>query len=108
MMAIALEGEPRPAGMDERTIRGLSKPIEPVIVKSGPCKEVIHKGTAVDLNKLPIPTWTPGKDAGPYLTPLWVTKDPDNGARNMGIRRGHVKDPTHTRLLFPAPDRGTT
>ena len=27
----------------------------------------------------PIPIWTPGKDAGPYLTPLWVTKDPDTG-----------------------------
>jgi UbiD family decarboxylase len=106
MMSVGLECEATPAAIHERTIRGLSKPIEPVIVNTGPCKEVIHKGSDVDLNKLPIPTWTPGKDAGPYLTPLWVTKDPDNGVRNLGIRRGQVKGPNKTGILFGAPDRG--
>jgi UbiD family decarboxylase len=106
MMSVALECESTPAAIHERTIRGLSNPIEPLIVSTGPCKEVIHTGSAVDLNKLPVPTWTPEKDAGPYLTPLWVTKDPDNGVRNIGIRRGQVKGPTKTGILFGAPDRG--
>jgi UbiD family decarboxylase len=106
MMSVALECHSTPAAIHERTIRGLSNPMEPVIVRTGPCKEVIHTGSAVDLNKLPIPTWTPEKDAGPYLTPLWVTKDPDNGVRNIGIRRGQVKGPTKTGILFGAPDRG--
>src|SRR5258708_5620977 len=106
MMSIALECEPTPAARQERTIRGLAAPIEPVIVKSGPCKEVILSGRDVDLTKLPVPIWTAGKDAGPYLTPLWVTKDPDNGVRNVGIRRGQIKGPNKTGILFGAPDRG--
>ena len=46
------------------------------------------------------------KDAGPYLTPLWVTKDPDTGQRNIGIRRCQVKSENTTGILFGAPDRG--
>ena len=106
MMSVALECDPTPAAIHERTIQGLAKPIAPVIVNSGPCKEIVHNGADVDLNRLPIPTWTPGKDAGPYLTPLWVTKDPDNGVRNVGIRRGQVKSGNRTGILFGAPDRG--
>jgi UbiD family decarboxylase len=106
MMSVALECDPTPAAIHARTIRGLSDPIEPIIVNGGPCKEVIHKGADVDLGKLPIPTWTPIKDAAPYLTPLWVTKDPDNGMRNVGIRRGQVKGRDRTGILFGAPDRG--
>jgi 4-hydroxy-3-polyprenylbenzoate decarboxylase len=103
MMSVALECDSTPAAIHERTIRGLSNPVEPVIVSTGPCKEVIHTGSAVDLNKLPVPTWTPEKDAGPYLTPLWVTKDPDNGVRNIGIRRGQVKGPTKTAFCSAPP-----
>jgi UbiD family decarboxylase len=53
-----------------------------------------------------VPIWTPGKDAGPYFTPLWVTKDPDNGVRNIGIRRAQLKGPDTTGILYGAPDRG--
>src|SRR5258708_74581 len=67
MMSIALECEPTPAAIHERTIRGLAAPIEPVLVKSGPCKEVILSGRDVHLTKLPAPIWTAGNPAGPYL-----------------------------------------
>jgi 4-hydroxy-3-polyprenylbenzoate decarboxylase len=106
MMAVALDCEPTPAAIHERTIQGIANPIEPVIVKTGPCKEVILKGDDVDLTRLPTPIWTPEKDAGPYLTPLWVTKDPDDGTRNIGIRRAQVKSRSKTGILFGAPDRG--
>lgn len=106
MMAVALECEPNPTAIHERTIKGITNPIEPIIVKTGPCKEVIHRGDDVDLNKLPVPVWTPEKDAGPYFTPLWVTKDPDNGVRNIGIRRAQLKGATRTGILYGAPDRG--
>jgi UbiD family decarboxylase len=106
MMSIALECEPTPAAIHERTIRGIANPIEPAIVSSGPCKEVIHRGDDLDLRRLPVPTWTPEKDAGPYFTPLWVTKDPDNGVRNIGIRRAQLKGPDTTGILYGAPDRG--
>jgi 4-hydroxy-3-polyprenylbenzoate decarboxylase len=106
MMAMALECEPDPASIHERTLRGITHPIEPILVKDGHCKEVILKGEDANLLNLPVPIWTPGKDAGPYFTPLWVTKDPDNGVRNIGIRRAQVKGPHKTGILFGAPDRG--
>jgi 4-hydroxy-3-polyprenylbenzoate decarboxylase len=106
MMSVALECDPTPSAIHERTIRGIADPIEPIVVKTGPCKEVILHGEDADLTALPIPVWTPDKDAGPYLTPLWVTKDPDNGVRNIGIRRAQIKGPRQTGILFGAPDRG--
>src|SRR6266851_1130694 len=67
MMSIALECDPTPSAIHERTIRGIANPIEPIIVENGPCKEVILRGEDADLDAVPIPVWTPGKDAGPYL-----------------------------------------
>ena len=75
-------------------------------MNNGPCQEVIVEGDDVDLSTLPVPIWTPEKDAGPYLTPLWITKDPDSGRRNIGIRRCQVKSKNTTGILFGAPDRG--
>ena len=89
-----------------RVIAGMNDPIPPVTVEDGPCKEVVVTGADVDLGALPIPVWTPGKDAGPYLTPLWVTRDPDTGRRNIGIRRCQIKSRATTGILFGAPDRG--
>lgn len=106
MIATAIGCEPDSAAIHDRVIAGINNPIEPVVVPTGPCKEVILKGDEVDLTALPIPIWTPEKDAGPYLTPLWVTKDPDNGRRNIGIRRCQIKDKNRTGILFGAPDRG--
>jgi UbiD family decarboxylase len=106
MMAAALECEPTAAAIHKRTIQGLANPIETTTVKHGPCKDVVLGPEELDLTKLPIPVWTPGKDAGPYLTPLWVTKDPDNGVRNVGIRRAQIKSANKTGVLFGAPDRG--
>ena len=91
MIATAIGCEPTSASIHDHVMQGMAAPIEPVIVDDGPCKEVIIKGDDVDLNALPIPIWTPEKDAGPYLTPLWVTKDPDDGRRNIGIRRCQIK-----------------
>ena len=106
MIATAIGCEADPAAIHERVIAGYTNPIEPVVVGSGPCKEVILTGDDADLSKLPIPVWTPDKDAGPYLTPLWVTKDPDTGRRNIGIRRCQIKGKDRTGILFGAPDRG--
>ena len=106
MVATALECDAVAAAIHERMIRGLTGPIDPVMVDGGPCKEVILGPEEADLGALPVPIWTPGKDAGPYLTPLWVTKDPDNGRRNIGIRRCQIKGRDKTGILFASPDRG--
>ena len=77
--------------------RGIAVPIEPVQVDNPPCQEVVIKGE--DLRKpggglasLPIPISSPGFDSAPYLTAtLCVTKDPENGIRNMGTYRAGLK-----------------
>ena len=78
--------------------RGIGNPIEPVVVtENPPCQEVVMTGE--DLRKpggglasLPIPISSPGFDSAPYFTAtLCVTKDPENGIRNMGTYRAGLK-----------------
>lgn len=38
-------------------IRRVSKPIEPLIVNQGPCKENILRGDEIDIIKFPTPVW---------------------------------------------------
>jgi UbiD family decarboxylase len=106
MIAVALECDPDHQAIHDLVIQGNNNPIEPELVDTGPCKEVIVGPDDVDLLSFPIPVWTPEKDAGPYLTPLWVTKDPDTGRRNIGIRRAQIKGRNKTAVIFGAPDRG--
>lgn len=71
---------------------------EPVMVNSGPCKEVVLKGDDVDLFKFPIFRWHPG-DGGPYITlNATTTKDPVFG-RNVGIYRVNVFDKKTTGIM---------
>lgn len=106
MISVALECDPDHKAIHDLVIQGNNSPIEPAMVDTGPCKEVIVGPDDVDLLSFPIPVWTPEKDAGPYLTPLWVTKDPDTGRRNIGIRRAQIKGRNKTAVMFGAPDRG--
>ena len=72
--------------------------IEPVMVDSGPCKEVIMKGDEVDLMKFPIIKWAP-KDGGPYITLNGtISKDPKLG-RNVGMYRVHVINKNTTGIM---------
>lgn len=82
----------------------LEKPIPRVEVKTGPVQEVVIEGEDVDLSKIPVPTWTPGKDSGPYLTaPLVITKDPDTGFQNMGTYRVQIQTRNRTGILIMPP-----
>jgi UbiD family decarboxylase len=84
----------------------LSHPEEPEIVAQGACQEVVREGKEVDLNWFPIPTWTPEKDPGPYITaPCMITKDPENGIRNVGIYRMQVKGADKTGVLWDLPSQ---
>lgn len=83
--ALALETDE--ANLEKEIWRRLACPIEPVIVASGPVKEVIHLKGDVDVGKLPILT-VAEKDAAPYVTGgIMVVKDPETGVRNSGIYR---------------------
>jgi 4-hydroxy-3-polyprenylbenzoate decarboxylase len=50
-------------------------------------QEIVQTGDEVDLDALPILTSWP-KDGGPFITlPNVITRDPDTGARNVGMYR---------------------
>ncbi|MDB4946485.1 MAG: UbiD family decarboxylase associated with menaquinone via futalosine [Labilithrix sp.] len=54
---------------------------------SAPCQEIVQTGDDVDLMQFPVVTCWPD-DGGPFFTlPNVITKDPDTGARNIGMYR---------------------
>jgi 4-hydroxy-3-polyprenylbenzoate decarboxylase len=63
-----------------------------IAAKDAPCKQVIHRGEAVNLLDLPIlKTWP--QDGGRFITlPCVVTRDPRSGKRNVGMYRMQVYD----------------
>lgn len=64
----------------------------------GKCQEVIERGDAVDLFKLPVLKCWPG-DAGRFFTlPLIFTKDPETGTQNVGMYRLQVFDKNTTGM----------
>jgi len=89
-MALSTEVDRIPAVWE----KAQREPLEPEIVGTGLCKEVISKGDEVDLGILPHAIWTPGRDPGPFITaPLVVTREPETGVRNVGTYRLQVKGP---------------
>ena len=64
----------------------------PHLVKKAPVQEVVQTGDEVDLTRLPILKCWPD-DGGRYITlPTVITRDPETGARNVGMYRLQVHD----------------
>jgi UbiD family decarboxylase len=78
--------------INDTVASAMAKPIEPRVVDKAVCQEAVSTGDDADLETLPIVTWTPGKDKGPYLTTIVVTRDHDTGIANMGVYRTMVRD----------------
>jgi UbiD family decarboxylase len=77
----------------------VKKPVPPVVVKTGPCKENIIKGDEVDLAQFPAPHWQK-LDGGRYIGTFHgvVTKDPDTNWTNVGMYRQMIHDRNHTTM----------
>ena len=61
--------------------------VPPRRASEGECQEVVCLGDDVNLDALPILTSWP-RDGGPFITlPNVVTRDPETGARNVGMYR---------------------
>lgn len=70
----------------------------PKLVNSGPCQEVVKKGSDASLDFLPILKCWPG-DGGRFITlPMVFTKDPDTRRRNVGMYRMQVYDERTTGM----------
>src|SRR5690349_15022503 len=80
-----------PQGLVEK-VKGLAKlksiaDSMPTSVRNGPSQEVVLSGDDVNLDLLPIQRCWPA-DPAPFITlPAVITKDPRNGARNVGMYR---------------------
>ncbi len=77
-------------------LRGL----RPKRVRRGaaPCQEVVHRGEAVDLTRLPVLHCWPD-DGGPFVTfPCVFTRDPETGRQNVGMYRLQVFDRATTGM----------
>lgn len=77
----------------------------PKTVKSGPCKEVI-KRDQFSLLDFPILKCWP-QDGGRFITwPLVITKNPENGKRNVGVYRMQVYDERTTGMHWQTQKHG--
>ena len=95
--ALALDTEVEK--IHEKFINAADSPIPPRLVKDGPCKENILTGDEVDLYKLPIPIWNE-LDPAPFITaPSHISKDPETGARNVGMYRGMLHDRNNIGIM---------
>lgn len=75
------------AGLGERTL-------EPVVLETGPVRDAVVTGDAVDLAALPILNHF-AEDGGRYVTNgIVVAKDPDSGVRNASYHRLQVMGKT--------------
>lgn len=68
----------------------LERLLPPRLVSTGPCKEVIHTGSDIDLTRLPVPIFSE-RDPAPFITlGLCISRDP-SGGKNTAIYRLQVK-----------------
>ena len=81
--------------------------VQPRTVRNAPCQEVVLSGDDADLNSFPILKCWP-QDAGRYITlPLVVTRDPETGARNLGMYRIQVYDARTAAMHWQTHKVGT-
>lgn len=71
----------------------MQKLIAPIVLASGPVKENIVQGEAVNLYEFPIPRYN-SLDGGRYINTFCgvVTADPDTQVMNVGMYRGMIGD----------------
>lgn len=102
-VALALSGKkdtPR-RELAETFRRALQRGTPPAVVTTGPVKENILRGEAIDLFQIPVPLWHP-RDGGRYINTMCgvVTRDPDTGFLNVGTYRGMIADPRRIATLL--------
>ena len=88
--------------------KAFKQPLAYDLVTQGPCQENILEGSDASLDMLPLPTWTPEKDAAPYITaPCVISRDPENGFINVGNYRMMYQGKYQTGLFInPVQDIG--
>jgi len=102
-LALAL-GFPKDVGNVELVQYAMEKnraAIPPRIVATGPVKDVILRGDAIDQHDFPVPRWH-HLEGGRYIHTFSgvVTRDPDTRVMNVGIYRGMIGGRDTTPMLL--------
>ncbi len=100
-MMLGVEPDTHPRDLVKLGRNVLSNGIAPKIVATGPVKENIVTGDAIDLYELPSPWWN-RLDGGRYLLTYGgcVTKDHDTGGLKVGCYRGMGACSTEIPILM--------
>jgi 2,5-furandicarboxylate decarboxylase 1 len=81
-------------------------PVKAVSAKEAPCKEIILKGDAVDLDLLPVLTHNEG-DAGAYINAAaLICKERGTGAVNVGLYRHQKQGKKQLGLMINPANHG--
>jgi 4-hydroxy-3-polyprenylbenzoate decarboxylase len=92
-LALALGLPPDIANRDivQYVMKKNRETLPPVLVDTGPVKDVIIRGDAIDQTEFPVPKWH-YLEGGRYIHTFSaiVTKDPDTGVTNVGLYRGMI------------------
>lgn len=98
-LALGMEQEVGREELIAEVRRRAAYPMNPTFVETGPVLENIVEGSLVNLLALPIPHWNEN-DCSRYLG-TWhinVTKDPETGARNVGVYRMQLLGPNQATV----------
>ncbi len=99
-MALAMNAEPRE--VQRAFLKAMERPMAPVVVDTGPVKEVVRTGADVDLLALPQIVHH-GADAGPYITAaISFAKDPEDGTWNCAYNRLMIMGKDRTSIHITA------
>lgn len=92
-VAMDMDANASPKELMDEFLRRRQRPIKPVLVNDGPCKENIKVGDKVDLLEFPVPMMHEG-DGGRYIGTfhLTIAKDLDSDWVNWGMYRHMVHD----------------
>ena len=90
-MALGFPKDVDNAELVQYVMRKNREAIAPVIVPTGPVKEHVITGDAIDQTEFPVPRWH-ALEGGRYLHTFSgiVTRDPDTRVMNVGIYRGMI------------------
>ncbi|MDH3443882.1 MAG: UbiD family decarboxylase, partial [Deltaproteobacteria bacterium] len=83
-----------PLEIYEKWRHALEKPIGPRAVNQAPVQEVVYIGDSLKnfgVTRLPAPVEEPGFSGGIRVTAPFITKDPADGTRNVGMYSGHFR-----------------
>ena len=85
----------------QHVLRKNRESIAPRIVATGPIKDVVVRGKAVDQTEFPVPRWH-YLEGGRYIHTFSgiVTRDPDTRVMNVGIYRGMIGTKNTTPFLL--------